>query len=880
MDRRTSRAWRWLPLAAAVWVSAGAWGEGAMTRKKGQKLPFVLTAAIRTGQAPTVDGKLDDACWAQAAVAGEFVLWGGKGYAAEQTDARVLWDDSNLYIGMRCFDSDVTSLKKTVTERDGPVCGDDCIELFFIPPDNPILAKAPKAARYFHIAVNALGTRWDEIGMEAPQRWNGRWAAKTSTHKNRWEVELAIPWSALKTKPADGAVWAVNFNRGLPKRGGRGEYSGWSITFAGFHDPDHLGKIIFLDRWPKPGAKAIDPQIIARILRTSELEPVLDRTLALVGDAQGKLRALSSQSKLRRITETLAAADKLAGGATARRRALAALPPAKLLDTWEALNRQYQELLRTAETLSAKTSFYAALPPAQLSGQEPIPGFRTFILPAITNERMLPRRPPAHALPGRTMKLVACPREYESASFGIYALADLKGVRLTATDLNGPAGTVPASALDLRVVKVWYQGGRNVGFQNLKLLTPELLLKDDSLVRIDEVRKVNILKMDKDAMRDADALQPFDVPMGSAKQCWVTVHVPAGTKAGDYRGMIRVAPAEGATVSIPLELRVLPFELDEPKIICSIYYRARLGATMPKCTSESKTEEQLLAEFKDMLAHGVTNPTVYQRPGPSLERYFQLRRKAGMHGGPLLFLGGSWGSGGGGVQATVALARKHGFTDVYFYGQDERKGDELRAQREWHRQVHRAGGKVFVAGYRDSYEVVGDLQDLLIFAGKPDVAMGRAYHAMGHLIGSYGNPQGGVEEPETYRRNFGLGVWKAGYDCSCTYAYQHSFGHEWDDFDNVTYRDHTMAYPTVNGVIPTLQWEGYREGYDDLRYLATLENLIEKTKRLDGAAGELSRAAHVWVLRVDPDATPLDDIRAGIIERILAIRQAVAGPKR
>jgi len=89
-----------------------------------------------------------------------------------------------------------------------------------------------------------------------------------------------------------------------------------------------------------------------------------------------------------------------------------------------------------------------------------------------------------------------------------------------------------------------------------------------------------------------------------------------------------------------------------------------------------------------------------------------------------------------------------------------------------------------------------------------------------------------------------------------------------------------MAYSTVNGVIPTIQWEGYREGYDDLRYLATLENLIEQTKRLDGTVGEMARAAHLWVLRIDPETASLDDIRTGIIERILAIRGSSASVKR
>ena len=879
MDRRTDRGWRWLPLAAAVLVSAGARGE-AMTRKEGQKLPFVLTAAVRAGRAPVVDGKLDDACWNEAAVAGEFVLYGGKGNATEPTDARVLWDDSNLYIGMRCFDSDIDKLKKTATERDGLVCGDDCVEIFFIPPDNPVLAKASAAERYFHIAVNTLGTCWDEIGMNSPERWNAPWTAKTSVHEDRWEVELAMPWRALKAQPSDGDVWAVNFNRGLPARGKLQEYSGWSITFAGFHDPDHFGKMIFLDRWTTPGSRVVDPQIVARLVRIAELEPALDRTLALVRDAQAKLRALSGRTSLRQVTETLSGANKLAGATTVRQRALTSQSPTALIETWETLKGQYQQSLRDAETLSAKAGFYAGLSSAQLSGREPVPDFRVFILPAITNERMLPRRPPAHALPGDTIELTACPGEYESASFGIYALSDLKGIHLAASDLTCPVGVVPAPALDLRVVKVWYQGGRNVGFQNLKLLTPELLLKDDRLVQIDEAREVNILEMDKDAMRDADALQPFGVPMSTAKQCWLTVHVPAGTKAGTYRGTIRIMPADSAAVAVPVELQVLPFDLDEPRIICSIYYRAKLGTGAPKCNSERKTEEQLLAEFRDMLAHGVTNPTVYQGPGPDLERYLGLREQAGMHGGPLLFLGGSWGSGDTTAQGTIDLARKHGFSGVYFYGQDERKGDELRAQRAWYDRIHAAGGKVFVAGYKDSYEVMGDVLDLPIFAGKPDVAMGEAYHAMGYLIGSYANPQGGVEEPETYRRNFGLLLWKVGYDCACTYAYQHSFGHSWDDFDNATYRDHEMAYPTVNGVIPTIQWEGYREGYDDLRYLATLENLIDRTKRLDGPAGETARAAHMWVLRIDPEATPLDDIRAGIIERILAIREAVASAER
>jgi hypothetical protein len=33
-----------------------------------------------------------------------------------------------------------------------------------------------------------------------------------------------------------------------------------------------------------------------------------------------------------------------------------------------------------------------------------------------------------------------------------------------------------------------------------------------------------------------------------------------------------------------------------------------------------------------------------------------------------------------------------------------------------------------------------------------------------------------------------------------------------------------MAYPTVNKPIPTIQWEGWREGVNDVRYLSLLKS--------------------------------------------------------
>lgn len=54
--------------------------------------------------------------------------------------------------------------------------------------------------------------------------------------------------------------------------------------------------------------------------------------------------------------------------------------------------------------------------------------------------------------------------------------------------------------------------------------------------------------------------------------------------------------------------------------------------------------------------------------------------------------------------------------------------------------------------------------------------------------------------------------------------------------DHPTYRDHNLTYPTADGVIDTLAWEGFREAVDDVRYLTTLENLLKKGGGIDSSA--------------------------------------------
>jgi hypothetical protein len=89
----------------------------------------------------------------------------------------------------------------------------------------------------------------------------------------------------------------------------------------------------------------------------------------------------------------------------------------------------------------------------------------------------------------------------------------------------------------------------------------------------------------------------------------------------------------------------------------------------------------------------------------------------------------------------------------------------------------------------------------------------------------------------------GLGLWRKGFQGAINYAYQHG-----DDlWGQVTAAQPSMAmcYPTADGVIETVQWEGARAGVDDLRYLTALQKAIGRA-RFDGRT-ELASQAQQWI---------------------------------
>lgn len=151
--------------------------------------------------------------------------------------------------------------------------------------------------------------------------------------------------------------------------------------------------------------------------------------------------------------------------------------------------------------------------------------------------------------------------------------------------------------------------------------------------------------------------------------------------------------------------------------------------------------------------------------------------------------------------------------------------DEVRIYNRWMRTEEVV--KNYQDGVNGKRTTVADLKDLHVncYIFESDAALA---HAAGHRIYSYASPHSGEENPEVYRRSDGLYLGRLDFDGNMEWAYQAGVGHIWNDFDNSGYRDGNFTYPTTNGVIDTIAWEGYSEGVDDTRYMATLEKTIDE----------------------------------------------------
>lgn len=237
------------PTLVLILAAAAAYSQTALP-------PIPRYEVHRAAAKIVIDGKLDDAAWAQAPTLIFQFPWDRQTGAKQNTTARLLWDDDYLYAAYACQDSDIVA---HYLNRDDPTYKDDAVEIFLNPD--------PAQKFYYGLEMNARATLYDYF-FAWPQLLIGRVnfdGVLLATHikgtlnqtgdlDEGWTLEVAIPWknfaelAGANLPPKPGAVWTANLNRwdGTEPNRRLSQWSNSGLPQPDPHNPARFGRLVFL----------------------------------------------------------------------------------------------------------------------------------------------------------------------------------------------------------------------------------------------------------------------------------------------------------------------------------------------------------------------------------------------------------------------------------------------------------------------------------------------------------------------------------------------------------------------------------------------------------------------------------------------------------
>lgn len=546
-----------------------------------------------------------------------------------------------------------------------------------------------------------------------------------------------------------------------------------------------------------------------------------------------------------------------------------------------------------------------------------------YIVPPMSAIQRLPNVYPEDGELNGELRILVAKDEYEPGSFLLYSLKNLKKVELKLSKLKTRDGKIfPSKNLDLTVVKVWYQNGNGwysyFADPGLKL-TPELLLHDENLIKVDRENKANYARVDYPSgsvykwisqprylddsnkcestfnfftspFADTKSIQPVELISGEFKQFFLTVHADKNCSAGIYRGKIKLVSGGRDVGEIPVAVRVLPFTLPAPKT----YFDPNLDfvvTTMGQVNFDKDVGGDLkrarkirIAMLKNQRRHNIFHAKVGNRDPGTIKDL----REAGMSTNPVLTTPGVpwYGKHWGGrhsydeiVSGKVAAKKDHeyfqkhlGHNNVIMKYADEPNSNFVAMARSLFPEYLRYDFILGTAGHGQIFNKAGYLWRYIAFGDFPDEGdQAKLFNQIGvkGYTGFYAGQHNGVENPQYVRRQHGM----LSYLTNCSMIDNYEFAlRTWNDLSKGLYKPMNLAYPTSDGLVDTLAWEGFREGVDDMRYATLLMRLADEAVKSDNLnLKQLGLKTKQYFALLDPNTMDLNELRIAMIQKILAL---------
>lgn len=178
---------------------------------------------------------------------------------------------------------------------------------------------------------------------------------------------------------------------------------------------------------------------------------------------------------------------------------------------------------------------------------------------------------------GKPLAAEAFAGEYEPLSFAIVPLRDLGKVKVSVSDLGGPGGTIPASAVEVGFIS--YRLSRVTMEGTVYTISPRLIMPSATV----------------------------DMPKDITRRFWLTVKTPPDAKPGIYKGQVAIAPEKGQPSQVPIEFRVRPGALD-PVDIPAGPWGYTINIPWPGGDPEATTynQDMALKSLRKMREYGFT----------------------------------------------------------------------------------------------------------------------------------------------------------------------------------------------------------------------------------------------------------------------------------
>jgi len=187
-----------------------------------------------------IDGDLDEDDWQKADIIANFTQNDpdeGKP-CSEKTRVAVLFDESNLYIGIWAFDSQPERINAREFKQDFDWSLDDHLKIILDP-------MADKRNGYLFV-INPNGARADvqvtEGGAGFNHDWNYVWKAAVERDEEGWFIEIQIPLAGLKFPAGNQKAWGFNLERYIRRNNETSRWQGWNRNFS-FQQLTQAGKL-------------------------------------------------------------------------------------------------------------------------------------------------------------------------------------------------------------------------------------------------------------------------------------------------------------------------------------------------------------------------------------------------------------------------------------------------------------------------------------------------------------------------------------------------------------------------------------------------------------------------------------------------------------